>query len=130
MLVRGGTIDKGIYKFRCSGRINDIPTERIQLDTRSTKTSVHPRFVAEGMKTGKTVELWSTNEQKTKYPLTRVRISLDGEEYTCEAAVAADLPEDALLGVDIPIACSKSFLTSNRKKTDKPPKRNSQKRSH
>ena len=55
------------------------------------------------MKTGGFIELWSANGQKTKYPVARVRIVLDREEYYREVAVAADLPEDVLLGVDVPL---------------------------
>ena len=36
-------------------------------------------------------------------PVARVRIVLDGEEYDREVAVAADLLEDVLLRVDVPL---------------------------
>ena len=80
-----------------------MPTKFIQLDTGSSKTSVHSKFVAEAMKTGETVELWSANGQTARYPVARVTIKLDGEEYVLEVAVASDLPEDVLLGVDAPL---------------------------
>ena len=51
------------------------------------------------METEGFIELRSTNGQKTKYPVARVKIVLDGKEV----AVAADLPEDVLLGVDVPL---------------------------
>ena len=35
--------------------------------------------------------------------MARVKIVLDREEYDRELAVAADLPEDMLLGVDVPL---------------------------
>ena len=102
-LVRGGAIDKGIYAYQCTGMVNGTTTNRIQLDTGSTKTSVHSKFVSEAMKTGGFIELWSANGQKTKYSVARVKIVLDGKEYNREVAVAADLPEDVLLGVDVPL---------------------------
>ena len=35
--------------------------------------------------------------------MARVKIVLDGEKYNKEVAVAADLPEDVLLGIDVPL---------------------------
>ena len=102
-LVQGGAMDKGIYAYQCTGTVNDITTNRIQLDTGSTRISVHSRFVSEAMKMGDFIELWSANGQRTKYAVARVKIVLDGEEYDRELAVAADLPEDMLLGVDVPL---------------------------
>ena len=101
-LIWWGTIDKGIYAYQCGGMVNSITTNRIHLDTGSTKMSVHSKFVSEAMKTGGFIELWSTNGQKTKYPVARVRIVLHSEEYNREVAVAADLPKNVLLGVDVP----------------------------
>ena len=83
--------------------MNGITTNRTQLDPGSTKTSVHSKFVSEVMKMGGFIELWSANGQKTKNPVARVRIVLDGEEYDREVAVAAHLPENVLLGVDVPL---------------------------
>ena len=102
-LVRGGAIDKGIYAYQCTGTVNGITTNRNQLDTGSTKTSVHLKFVSEAMKMRGFIELWIANGQKTKYPVARVRIILDSNKYDREVAVAADLPEDVLLGVDVPL---------------------------
>ena len=102
-LVRGGAIDKGNYAYQCTRMVNSITTNRIQLHTGSTKTAVHSKFVSEAMKMGGFIELWSANGQKTKYPVVRVKIVLDGEEYNREVAVAAKLPEDVLLGVDVPL---------------------------
>ena len=102
-LVLRGAKGKGNYAYQCTGTVNGLTTNRIQLDTGSTKTSVHSKFVSEAMKTGGFIELWSANGQKTKCPVARVKITLDGEEYDREVAVAADLPEDVLLGVDVPL---------------------------
>ena len=55
------------------------------------------------MKTGGFIELWSANGLKTNYPVAKVTIVLDGEEYNREVAVAADLPKDVLLGIDVPL---------------------------
>ena len=101
--MRGGAIDKGIYAYQCTGTVKGITTNRIQLDTGSTKMSVHSKFVAEVMKIGGFIELWSTNGQKSKYLVARARIVLDGKEYNREVAVAVDLPEDVLLVVDVPL---------------------------
>ena len=65
--------------------------------------SAHSKFVSEAIETGGFIALWSANGQKSKYPVARVKIVLDGEEYNREVAVAADLPEDVLLGVDVPL---------------------------
>ena len=55
------------------------------------------------MNTGGFIELWSANWQKTKYLVAKVKIVLDREKYNREVAVAADLPQDVLLGVDVPL---------------------------
>ena len=99
--AKGASSDRGIYKYQYAGEVNGIATGRIQLDTGSSRTSIHPRFVPEAAKTGGFVELWSANGQKTKYLIARVTITLDGEEYVRDVAVAADLPEDVLLGVNV-----------------------------
>ena len=59
--------------------------------------------MSEAMKMGGFIELWSAKGQKTKYPVATVKIVLDREEYNREVPVAADLPEDVLLGVDVPL---------------------------
>ena len=101
--AKGQEVDRGIYRFMCQGKINGIISKRILLDTGSSKTLVHPRFVAEGMKTGKSAILWSANGQRSSYPFAKVTIELDGEFYEREMAVAVDLPEEVLLGVDVPL---------------------------
>ena len=61
---------------------------------------MHSKFVADAMKTKGTQSLWSTNGQIAQYPVARVTIKLDGEEYVQKVVVAADL---LLLGVNVPI---------------------------
>ena len=58
--------------------VNGITTNRIHLDTGSTKISVHSKFMSEAMEMEGFIELRSTNGQKTKYPVARVKIVLDG----------------------------------------------------
>lgn len=67
------------------------------------KTSVHSKFVSKAMKTGDFVELWSANGQKMRYSSAKVKIALNEKEQVREVAVAADLPEDVLLEVDVPL---------------------------
>ena len=55
------------------------------------------------MKTGKSAILWSANGQRLSYPFAKVTIELDGEFYKQEVAVADDLPEEVLLGADMPL---------------------------
>ena len=70
-----------MYRFMCQGKINGTLNKRILLDTGSSKTLVNPRFVAEGMKMGKSAILWSINVQRSSYPFAKVTIELDGEFY-------------------------------------------------
>ena len=70
-------MNKEIYAYQCTGTVNSITTNGIQLDTGSTKTSVPSKFVYKAMKTRDEIELWSANEQKTVNPVARVRIVLD-----------------------------------------------------
>ena len=72
--------DMGIYAYQCTGTANGITTNRIQLHTGSTKTSLDSKFMFEVKKMEGFIEVWSANGQKTKYPVARVRIVLDGEE--------------------------------------------------
>ena len=65
------------------------------------KESLPQRF--DFIKSISSLDLWNANGQKTKYPVARVKIVLDGKEYNREIAVAADLSEDVLLGVDVPL---------------------------
>ena len=101
--AKGQEVDRDIYQFLCQGKINGIISKRILLDTGSSKTLVHPRFIAEGMNLGKSTILWSSNRQRSSYPFAKVTIELDGEFYEGEVAVAVDLPEEVLLGVDVPL---------------------------
>ena len=56
-------MDKGIYAYQCTGTVNGITTNRIQLDTASKKTSVHSKFVSKVMKTEGFIELWTRRQQ-------------------------------------------------------------------
>ena len=94
-------MNKWIYAYQCTGTVNDITINEIQLDTGSMKTSVHSKFVSKAMKTGDFIELWSPNGQKTRYPAARIKIVLDRKGYNRQVAVATDLPVDVLLGVDV-----------------------------
>ena len=44
-------MDKGIHAYQCSETVKIITTNGIQLDTGSTKMSVHSKFVSKAMKT-------------------------------------------------------------------------------
>ena len=101
--AKGQEVDQGIHRFMCQGKINEIISKRMLLDTGSSKTLVHLRFVAEGMEMGKSAILWSANGQRSSYPFAKVTIELDGEFYEQEVAVAVDLPQEVLLGVDVPL---------------------------
>ena len=46
-------------------------------------------------------EAMKCQRTKTIYPVAKVKIALDGKEYIRHVAVAADLPEDVLLKVDM-----------------------------
>ena len=83
-----------------------METDRIWVDTCSTLTSVHRKFVAEAQTTGHTVTMRNTEGQQ-RYPTAVVQIQLDGQAYTCtrEVAVASRLPEDILLETDVPLTC-------------------------
>ena len=65
--------------------------------------SIHSKFVAEIMETGKTVTLWSANGHQATYPIARVQIEVNRVIYNVEAAVTSDLSEDVLLGVNVPL---------------------------
>ena len=47
--------------------------------------------------------MWSANGHQATFPIAREQIEVDGEIYNVEAAVALHLPEDVLLGVDVPL---------------------------
>ena len=100
-LIKGSAMNKWIYAYQCTGTVNDITINKIQLETGTMKTSVHSKFVSKAMKTEDLIELWSPNGQKTRYPAARIKIVLDREGYNRQVAVATDLPVDVLLGVDV-----------------------------
>ena len=79
-----------------------METNKIQVDTGSTLTSVHRKFVVEAQTTGHTVTMRNTEGQQ-RYPTAVMQIQLDGQAYTREVAVASRLPEDVLLGMDVPL---------------------------
>ena len=81
-----------------------METDRIQVhvDMGGTLTSVHRKFVVEAQMTGCTVTMRNTEGQQ-RYPTAVVQIQLDGQAYTREVAVASRLPEDVLLGTDVPL---------------------------
>ena len=47
--------------------------------------------------------MWSANGHQATFPIARVQIKVDGEIYNVEAAVTLHLPEDMLLGMDVPL---------------------------
>ena len=79
-----------------------METDRIKVDMSSTLTSVHRKFVVEAQTTGHTVMMRNTEEQQ-RYPIAVMQIQMDGQVYTRELAVASRLPEDVLLGTDVPL---------------------------
>ena len=89
-------------RFLRTGTINGIVANRIQIDTGSSMTSVHRRFVPDAALLDRTVVMHSTNGTH-RYPVAVVTICIDGQEYHQEAAVSDRLPEDALLGTDTPL---------------------------
>ena len=84
------------------GAVNGIRTDRIQVDSGSSLTSVHRKFVTDAQLTGRQVTLRNTEGPHT-YPTAVVTIDLDGQSYKREVAVSSQLPEDVLLGTDVPI---------------------------
>ena len=63
----------------------------------------------EAQLTGRTVTMHNTEGSHT-YPTAIVQIQLDGQDYEQEVAVASQLPEDVLLGTDVPLI--KHFIKS------------------
>ena len=56
-LARGQERDRGINQFQLEGRVNGVPCKSIQLDSGSSKMSVHSQFVSETMQTGENMAL-------------------------------------------------------------------------
>ena len=65
-------------------------------------TLVNRRFVPQVSNTGRWVSMCNTTGTQ-RYPVARVEIEIDGEQYVGEVAVSDKLQEDALLGADIPL---------------------------
>ena len=84
------------------GAVSGIQTNHIQVDSGSSLTSVHKKFVADVQLTGRQVTLRNTKGPHT-YPTAMVTIELDGWSYQREVAVSPQLPEDVLLGTDVPL---------------------------
>ena len=84
------------------GQINGHAVERIHLDTGSSLTLVHRRFVPETANTGRVVTMRNTTGTQT-YPTAIVKIELDNHCYEKEVAISEQLMEDALLGTDVPL---------------------------
>ena len=84
------------------GQINGHAVERIHLDTGSSLTLVHRRFVPETANTGRVVMMRNTTGTQT-YPTAIVKIELDNHCYEKEVAISEQLMEDALLGTDVPL---------------------------
>ena len=57
--AKGQEVDRAINWFMCQGKINGIQSKRIFMDTGSSKSLVHPRFVAEGIKREKVECQWT-----------------------------------------------------------------------
>ena len=68
------------------GIVNGTETNRIQIDTGSTMTSVHQRFVAKAQMTRRTMRMRNMEGSRV-YPTAMVTIELDGRKYVREAAV-------------------------------------------
>ena len=75
---------------------------RIQINTSSSMTSVHRRFIPDAALLDRTVLMHSTNGSH-QYPVAAATICIDGREYRQEVAVSDRLPDDALLGTDAPL---------------------------
>ena len=84
------------------GKINGGCATRVYLDTGSSLTLVHRRFVPSAVDTGKQIMMRNTTGTH-QYPIAVATIELDGRSYTKEVAVSDCLQEDALLGTDIPL---------------------------
>ena len=84
------------------GVSNGCTAKRIILDTGSSLTLVHRKFVPHAANSEKTMTTRSTTGTQS-YPTAVVVIELDGHRYEREVAVSEQLRKDTLLGVNVPL---------------------------
>ena len=77
---RYGNQVSSINRMICTGKINRQQATRIHLDTGSSMTSVHRKFVPVSADMGHFVEMRNTTGNPT-YPIAVVEIDLDGHHY-------------------------------------------------
>ncbi len=82
------------------GKVNG---QRIQIDSGASRTVVDRRLVPFEEIGKETITVTFGNGNSGEYPLAPVRVTFDGEEYNVKAVVVQGLPEDVLLGRDVPL---------------------------
>ena len=85
------------------GRVNGRFVGRIQIDSGASRTVVDRRLVDLDDIGEESISVTFGNGTTGEYPLAKVRIMFDGEEYQVKAAVVQGLAEDVLLGRDVPL---------------------------
>ena len=86
------------------GTVNGVPTDWIVLDIGASTTIVHQRIVSEKEYTGDVITIMDSGGTTWLYPKVWVTIQLQGnQEFSQKVALSEVVPEDVLLGRDVPI---------------------------
>eukprot|EP00731_Ephydatia_muelleri_P014661 Em0008g381a len=80
----------------------DVKKGQILLDTGCSRTMVHSRFVCKEELLKESTVVRCAHGDFTEYPMAKVYIEVDGQEFSTVAAVSSNLPVDVLLGTDMP----------------------------
>ena len=79
-------------------RVREESEKIIQIDSGADRRLVPFEEIGK-----ETITVTFGNGTSGEYPLAPVRVTFDGEEYNVKAAVVQGLPEDVLLGRDVPL---------------------------
>ena len=94
-----GRWKEGLYR---AGAVNGQRAGEILLDTGCSRTMVHSRFVCKEELLKESTVVRCAHGDFTEYPMAKVYIEVDGQEFSTVAAVSSNLPVDVLLGTDMP----------------------------
>ena len=85
-----------------AGFVDNLPVDRILLDTGAATTMVHRDLVAPRKISDKTLEIRCAHGDVTIYPTAEVSICVGGYSFSVQAGVSDKLPVPVLLGRDVP----------------------------